>query len=101
MAICHNKKEIAYQGKNIMTISKRKKKNPKLCFGWGRVILTTWLEDRRVVGLGTSLLGFGISLLCVGSSIPGLGSGILELKGSLWTLGLWQGLDLLAFALIL
>ena len=69
-----------------------------------------WLEeghlccparDRRIGGLRINFLGFGISLLCLGSSIHGLGSGILELKGSLWTLGLWQGLDLLALVLIL
>ena len=62
-----------------------------------------WLEEgylccpvgrQEGCGLGISFLGFGVGLLC-------LGSGILKLKGSLWTLGLWQGLDLLTLALIL
>nr|POE73286.1 hypothetical protein CFP56_77572 [Quercus suber] len=52
-------------------------------------------------GLRISFLGFGISLICLGSSIFGLRSGILKLETSLWTLGLGQGLDLLALALIL
>nr|POE71799.1 hypothetical protein CFP56_65791 [Quercus suber] len=61
-----------------------------------RLIFAARLGGKRVVGLR-------INLLCLGSSILGLGSGIYELKCSLWTLGLWQGLDLLnlAFALIL
>ena len=42
---------------------------------------------------------FRISNLGLGLSILGLGDGILD-RG-LCTLGLWQGLDLLAFALVL
>ena len=51
-----------------------------------------WLGDREIGGLGISFLGFRISLLY-------LGSDILKLKGSLWTLGLWQELDLIALVL--
>lgn len=39
-------------------------------------------ETRKVDGLRSSFLGFGINLLS-------LGSGILEFKGSIWTLILW------------
>ena len=44
---------------------------------------------------------FRISNLGLGLSILGLGDGILDRESSHCTLGLWQGLDLLAFALVL
>ena len=59
-----------------------------------RVNLAARLGDREVGDLGISSFGFGISFL-------GLGNDIIGLKGSLWALGLWQEIDLLALALSL